>query len=368
MRKSLLVVGAPAAVAVAVFASVVGTPVDPVGIVHAQKAGETKTGVRSGAQSIPVETIVARAVRSAPSIRAVGSLQSDETVMIAPEVAGRLSQIAFREGEAVKAGDVLIRLDDALARGELAESEAAYNLAKANHERANALAKTGNVTERSRDEAIAAFESAKAAVELARVRLDKHSLRAPFDGVVGLRKASVGAYITIGAPLVNLEKIDALKVDFKVPERFLGDVSINQSIEVVLDALPNRKFTGTIYAIDPMVDVNGRALQIRARLENPNRLLRPGLFARITIQEPEEQTVLLIPESAIIPRGSDSFVYRVENGRAIESKVKLGERKAGQVEIIDGLAPEATVVTAGQQRLRDGAAVEVVSSETRARG
>jgi len=316
----------------------------------------------------PVETMVARASKSAPTIQAVGSLQSDESVRIAPELAGRIAEILFKEGEEVKAGDLLVKLDDALVRGEVAEREATFALAKANLARANTLAKTGNVTERARDEATAQFESGRAALELANIRVDKHALRAPFNGVVGLRLASVGAYVSVGSPIVNLEKIDTLKVDFKIPEIHLGDVSVGQIISVTIDALPGRTFEGTIYAIDPMVDVNGRALQIRARLANADKVLRPGLFARIVITGKREQTVLLVPESAIVPRGRDSIVYRVENGKALESRVKLGQRRAGQVEIVDGLAPETTVVTSGQQRLRDGAVVNVVSSDSQARG
>jgi len=159
---------------------------------------------------------------------------------------------------------------------------------------------------------------------------------------------------------VNLEKIDELKVDFKVPELRLSEIRVGQTVEVS-DALPNRKFAGTIYAIDPLVDANGRALQIRARLANGDRILRPGLFARITIKGRDEQNVVWVPESAINPRGGETFVYRVQDSKAVETKVRLGERKGGNVQI-EGLNADTTVVTAGHQRLRDGAAVEVVTS------
>jgi membrane fusion protein (multidrug efflux system) len=236
-------------------------------------------------------------------------------------------------------------------------------------ERANTLAKTGNVTLRARDEATAAFEGTRATLELARVRLAKHTILAPFTGVVGLRRASVGAYVPIGTTIVNFEKIDTLKVDFSIPEIYLGDVEIGQSVQLTVDAIANRTFTATIYAINPMVDVNGRALRIRARLPNGDGVLRPGLFARLVVKGPEEQNVVIVPESAIVSRAGESFVFRVENGRAVETRVKLGERKAGFVEVLEGLPVEAAVVTAGHQRLRNGSAVEVlVPAATAARG
>ena len=151
---------------------------------------------------------------------------------------------------------------------------------------------------------------------------------------------------------------------------FLGDVRVGQEIGLTVDALPRRTFEGEIHAINPQVDVNGRSLQIRARIANPERVLRPGLFARIRLKGLEERSVVMVPESAIVPRGGETFIYRVENGRVVEQKVRLGERRDGSVEIVDGLDAAAVVVTAGQQRLRDGAEVEVVSatSKSAARG
>lgn len=311
-------------------------------------------------QAAPVEVSNARAEKSTIDIRAVGSLRSDESVQIAPEIAGRIAEIVFKEGQEVKQGDVLVKLDDTLARAEVSQARARHAFAKSNYDRLNVLARTGMVTERAREEATSNFQVAAATVELSLARLSKHVLQAPFPGVVGLRRASVGAFISVPTPIVNLEKIDVLKMDFKIPEIHLGEVSVGQSVGVIVDSLPERTFAGTIYAIDPLVDVNGRSLQIRARLANPERVLRPGLFARIVIKGKTERTVLTVPESAIMPRSGEAFVYQVQDGKAVETKVRLGMRKAGSVEVIEGLAPGAAVVVAGHQRLRNGAAVEVV--------
>lgn len=340
-----------------------------------EKAAEPKNKKGEGAersagrQGVAVEATTAVSTSSTEDLRAIGTLQSDESVQISSEITGRITEIPLGEGSHVNAGDVMVRLDDALAVAELDDAQARYNLAQGNLGRANSLAKSGNVTERARDEASTNAETARAALELAKVRLAKHTIRAPFSGVAGIRKVSPGAYIAAGAPIVNLEKIDTLKIDFKLPELYLSQVKTGQTIEISVDALPGRTFTGTIYAIDPHLDVNGRALNIRARLENPELILRPGLFARVRVKGQVKRNVLVVPESAIVPRGEEKIVFRVENGQALEAKVTLGSRNNGLVEILEGLAVDATVVTAGQQKLKDGSPVEIVTgSQPTARG
>lgn len=326
------------------------------------RPGSVAAGGTPQAKAVAVETAKVRAARTSTDIRAIGSLQSDETVQLAPEIAGRVLEIDFIEGTKVKSGDVLVRLDDALARAEVKDAEARLSFAEANNERARQLSRTGNVTERSRDEAVTNLETARAAVELARTRLDKHLLRAPFDGTAGVRRVSVGAFVAVGTPVVNIEKIDRLKVDFTVPEIYLTAISAGQTVDVIVDAIPGRVFEGKIYAIDPQIDVNGRALKVRAVIDNEDLVLRPGLFARVLIKGAVKRDVVMVPESAILPRAGEHFVFRVEEGTAKQVRVKLGERSGGEVEIAEGLAAGDTVVTAGQHKLRDGAAVEAVAT------
>lgn len=325
--------------------------------------GEAKAEVRAApVRAVPVEVALVRRADVTSDISSIGSLQSDESVKVASEVAGRIHEIRFQEGQQVKAGDVLVQLDDALVKASQAEMEARLGLAKANYERAQQLSKTGSGTTRSLDEAFAELNTSTALLNLQQVQLAKHSIRAPFDGVVGLRSISNGAYIDTGDPLVNLEKLDTLKVDFKVPEIQLGNIRPGQSVGVLIDAIPNRTFTGTIYAIDPMVDVNGRSLSVRARLPNQDMTLRPGLFVRVVVKGRDTRSALFVPESSIVPRGQERIVWVIENGKAVEAKVKLGQRLAGEVEIISGLKSDAQVVTAGQNRLRQGAVVEIVGT------
>jgi membrane fusion protein (multidrug efflux system) len=325
-----------------------------------QPSGRAGGKQQGGARAITVEVADAKNLKTTADIRAIGSLQSDESVVIAPEVAGRIAEINFIEGRPVKKDDVLVRLDTALANAEVADAQARLTLAQANNERARTLSRTGAVTGKSRDEAVANYQTSLAALELAKTRLSKLELRAPYDGVAGLRGVSAGAFVNVGTPIANVEKVDVLKVDFKIPEVHLGDVKTGQRIELTVDAYPGRTFEGEIYALNPAVDVNGRALQLRARLANPDQVLKPGLFARILIKGTTEREVVMIPEAAVLPRGQETFVFVVDGNKAVERKVKLGQRANAQVEVVEGLTPPATIVTAGQQKLRDGATIEIV--------
>ena len=309
----------------------------------------------------PVEVGLARQGSATDDLWSVGSLRSDESVQVSTEIAGRIAEILFKEGEAVKQDDVLLKLDDALANAEVTDAKSRLTLAQSNFDRAQALSRSGSGTERALDEATSALETAKAAQQLSETRLGKLSITAPFPGRVGLRTLSVGAYVVAGTPIVNLEKIDQLKLDFRVPETVLSRVSSDQDVEATVDAYPGRKFTGKVYAIDPQVDVNGRSLRIRARIDNADLSLRPGLFARVIIKGLEERQVVRVPESAVVPRGDDKLVYTVVGGKAKENKVTVGRRRAGEVEILQGIEAGTQVVVSGQMNLKDGTAVEVVT-------
>ncbi|MEX2454491.1 MAG: efflux RND transporter periplasmic adaptor subunit, partial [Rhodospirillaceae bacterium] len=279
-----------------------------------------------------------------------------------PEIAGRIHHIRFAEGEEVAAGDVLVELDATILRAELAKTRSDLTLAVANRQRAMTLARKGAGTLRSRDETIAAHQAAEADVALAQARLEKATIAAPLSGIVGLRAVSAGAYVTPGDRLVELAGIDPIKVDFRVPELVLSSLSAGQAIRVTVDAVPGRTFEGKVYAIDPIVDANGRAVRLRARVANPDRTLFPGLFARVQIVVERRENSVLVPESAVFARGEERLVYRVVDGRAVLTKIELGQRRPGQVEVIDGLGRDAMVITGGQQQVRDGARVEVVNT------
>ncbi|MAZ04453.1 MAG: efflux transporter periplasmic adaptor subunit [Sneathiella sp.] len=310
-----------------------------------------------------VVTVEAEKVTVGPvveDIRAVGTLQPNEAVIISSEIAGRVEKIRFDESENVAAGDALVELDDSILRAELTKVNSDLTLAKTNLERANKLASQGTGTLRARDEAVAANQAAEANLALARARLEKAMIKAPFSGVVGLRSVSIGAYVTPGDHLVQLVNIDPIKVDFRVPELSLSSLHPGQAIRVTVDARPGRTFDGEIYVIDPIVDENGRAVRLRARIPNPDQILFPGLFARVQIIVNRRENSVIVPESAIFARDRKHYVYTVVDSRTVLTEIELGQRLSGLAEVTKGLDGEAVVVTAGHQQVNNGTRVEII--------
>ncbi len=322
-------------------------------------------GPHANASSAPPEKVVT--VEAAPvtldtvleTIHAVATLNANESVLVAPEIAGRIGRLPFKEGQRVKAGDVLVELDDTILRAELEKARSDLTLAAANRDRALTLARQETGSLRARDEAVAAYESAQADFALAEARLSKSRVLAPLSGEVGLRAVSVGAYVTPGEQIVELAQTDPIKVDFRVPELALTNLRAGQTVKVTVDALPGRTFNGEVYVIDPIIDANGRAVRLRARIANPVGALRPGLFARVQIVLAQRDNALLVPEAAVLADNQERFVFRVVDGRAVRTVVELGLRRPGQVEIRSGLAPDAVVVTAGHQQVRNGNRVTI---------
>jgi membrane fusion protein (multidrug efflux system) len=270
-----------------------------------------------------------------------------------------VTKLGFEEGAPVKRGQMLVALDATILNTELKQARAELGLARDSFERAKQLASRGTGTQVALEQATAQLAAAEAKVANVEARLEKATINAPFDGVVGLRAVAVGNYVTAGQNLITLTDADPIKVDFRVPEIFLGQVQDGQAIQITVDAIPGRTFEGRIYAIDPVVDVDGRAIRLRAQVANPDGALKPGLFARVTIITGSNANALLVPESAVFPDGSGRAVYVVDDGKAALTKVETGKRLRGKVEVTSGLEAGMQVVTAGQMRLRDGAAVEV---------
>lgn len=316
----------------------------------------------SAPSAVGVETALVAAETMADDVTAVGTLHSSESVILRPEIAGRLSAIRFREGSAVSRGDVMVELDAAVQRAELEQARANYALAESNHQRASDLFERRFISQSARDEAASRLAVARASVELAQARLDRTRIRAPFDGIVGIRDVSVGDYVKEGADLVNLEAISALKVDFRLPEAYVDRLQRGQALDVGSDALPGRSFKATVDAIDPLVDAQGRAVLLRARLDNADHALRPGMFVRVRLILAERQGVAVVPEEAVVPTGKGQFVFVVEDGKARRVPVTLGVRRGTKVEVIEGVAPGDRIVTAGQLKLRDGAAVRLADA------
>jgi membrane fusion protein (multidrug efflux system) len=297
----------------------------------------------------------------------VGSLRSRQGVVLRPEVSGRITQLNFRDGDRVKKGQLLVQFDDQLPAAQVQQAQAELNIAKANNTRNAELVAQNFISRRTLDESAAAQQVAEAKLALARATQARLKIIAPFDGLAGIRSVNVGDYLKDGADIVNLEDMDAIFVDYRLPERFQTKIRRGQSSVIELDALPGRKFSAIVLAIDPLIDANGRSVGVRACIDNRRLQLRPGMFARVNAVFGQRDRARVIPEEAIVPQGGKQFVIKVVNGTTPNSRVsqrtevKLGLRSPGKVEVLEGLEPGDSVVTAGQQRVqRDGTEVRVL--------
>jgi membrane fusion protein (multidrug efflux system) len=368
MNKS--VVGALVALGIAAAAGAgywlghLGSPAPAMPASDAKGAGGAAPG--SPQAGVTVEAVKVATVSLPQTITAVGSLRSDESITVRPEVAGRISVIAFNEGQRVVKGATLVKLDPSINEADVQQARANLKLAKSKFDRATDLAKSNFISSQAKDEAENNLRVAEAALQLAEAKLAKTEIKAPFSGIIGLRVLSVGDYVKEGADIVNLEAIDPLKVDFRVPEIYLRQVQVGQALEVTLDALPGKTYEGKVFAINPLIDATGRSIVIRAQVKNADTALRPGMFARVRLITRDQQDALVLPEQAIVPQGEEMYVFKVVDGKAMRTKVAVGQRRDGKVEISSGLAAGDTVVSAGQLKLRDGVPVAIAGNGGRA--
>ena len=330
------------------------------------ESAQGKGGGGSSTAGPPAVTVEAVKVITSPmpqTIVAVGSLRSDESIMLRPESAGRISEITFQEGQRIAKGAPLVKLDSAIPQAEVSQAKANLTLAKSKFDRAVDLAQRSFISGQAKDEAENNFKVAEASLQLAQAKLAKTDIKAPFSGIIGLRSVSVGDYVKEGADLVNLEAIDPLKVDFRVPETYLRQIQVGQALQLTLDALPGKIYNGKVVAVNPLIDTAGRSVVIRAQVGNQDTTLRPGMFARVRLITKESADAMVLPEQALVPQGSEQYVFKVQDGKAARVKIETGQRRDSKVEVLSGLAPGDLVVTAGQLKIREGSTVRVVGAE-----
>lgn len=313
----------------------------------------------AAARALPVKVATVRRETLTDAVTAVGTLLANESVMIRPEIDGRIEAIHFQEGQLVRKGDKLVSLDAAEVEAQLTSAIAAANLNRSRLKRSEELFAKKFISAQALDEARENFNQANAREAEVRARLAKTVIRAPFEGVTGLRQVSPGAYAKAGQDIARLEGIGTLKLDFRVPEAYLRQIRTGQSLTVTVDAYAGENFSGTIYAIEPSVDEATRTVLLRARLPNPGVRLKPGMFARVSLVLEQRDNALLVPEQAIVPRGDGLFVFRVDDGKVRLTKVETGLRRPGEIEITSGLEDGQAIVADGQLRLQDGAAVSL---------
>lgn len=306
------------------------------------------------AQGLPAEVIKVKSQQLDTRIEAVGNLRANESIMLRPEQSGRIVKVLFAEGERVTAGTPLFRLDSAIYSAELKEAQARVELSTTDYDRAKNLLKKRVGSAQERDSNLAQLKVNQAQQALAKARLDKMTLKAPFAGITGLRLVSPGDYVNAGQDLVEITDLSQIKVDFRVPEIYLSALKPGTEMEIEVDALPGRILKGKISAIAPSADSRAHNIEVRALLPNEEGLLRPGLFAKVALLV-ERQQAIVIPEQAIVPKDGQFFVMRVAEGNVVEMvPVAMGQRRPGVVQINSGLNEGDTLIIAGQIKLFPG--------------
>ncbi len=317
-------------------------------------------------QPPPPATVAVTEVRSEswkPRLNAVGTVSATQGIFVTNEVAGIVREIVFASGQKIKAGEVLVRLEDSVDVADLRGLQAERDLARIKFKRLAKLVRERSVSQSDYDEAKAELDSAEAKVASKRALIDKKSIRAPFDGTLGIRSVDVGEYLAPGAQLVPLQALEPVYVDFSLPERHFAKLYSAQPVEVRVTARPGQVFQGDVTAINPGVEEATRSIRVQATLANREQLLRPGMFAEVGVLLPQRDQVVTLPRAAITytPYGDSVFLAVEKDGQlqAERRQVKTGVIQQGRVEVLGGLQPGDRVVLAGQVKLRNEQAVQI---------
>lgn len=315
-----------------------------------------------GPQRAMAVHVVAYQVASQPieeRLELVGTLAANEVIEIQSELDGAVEELRAEEGQAVRRGDMLFRIDEAKLQAAYREANANLELAKTTLERYRVLVANGAVSKQEYDQAQATYQTRLAAAELALEQLRDARITAPFDGVLGARLVSVGQFVTKGTRLTTLISQDPMKAEFRVPERYLSRVAVGQAVDLGVAAYPEERFAGTVFFIEPQIDEATRTALVKARVPNPDGRLRRGMFASLALIVSMREQALVIPESALLLRGDETSVFVIEGNTAMPRPVTTGLRLPGRVEVTGGLSEGALVVIEGTQKLAPGAAVSV---------
>ncbi|WP_281546336.1 efflux RND transporter periplasmic adaptor subunit [Grimontia sp. SpTr1] len=315
----------------------------------------------------PVTAVEMVSVDWIPTIEAIGFIEPNQGVTLTTEVSGVIENINFESGQAVKQGDVLLALDSKVEVANLKSTQARLPAAEAKFKRYQGLFRKGSISKEALDEAEANFRSLQADVESLNASIERRTIDAPFDGIVGLRNVFLGEYLQPGTEIVRLEDTSIMRLRFTVPQTDIAKIKLGQQIDISVDAYPDTPFTGKISAIEPAVNFQSGLIQVQADIPNNHGQLRSGMFARANIILPTFEDQIVVDQTAInfTLYGENVYVLREEDGatRAYQQVVKVGERKGHIAHVLEGLEPGDKVVTSGQVRLSNGAKVRVVESD-----
>ncbi len=312
---------------------------------------------------MPVEIAPVVQERVSDRFEAVGTIEASEAITVVSEIDGTVVSLPFTEGSPIARGGLIAQLDDAQLRAEVSRTEALRDQSQSTYNRVKAVVDQGAGAPQDLDDAAAALKVAEANLALAKSRLSKTRIVAPFSGTLGARRVSPGAFIRAGQTITDLAKLDELRVNFSAPERYLGQIKRGAEVNISTTAYAGYVLRGRIDVVDPVLDPATRSARIVARLRNPGGKFRPGMSANVSAVLSQRQNALTIPSEAIFAEGDQSFAYIVKTDSTVtRSALTLGTRLPDAVEVVKGLELGMTVVRAGHQKLFEGAKVIPVAS------
>jgi membrane fusion protein, multidrug efflux system len=303
---------------------------------------------------MPVDVDTARMQAVTDAVRATGRVEAVQSIELRPDESGRITRLLFREGQLVRAGTPLVRIDDSLLRAQAVRAEAERDLAQQQLARVERLRADNAAAPADLERAQAAARSAEAALAVLRLQIERTTVRAPFSGVVGQRFVSLGDYVTPATPLLALQTTDPQHVVIEVPERHATTLQPGQTTEFTIAAQPGRVFTAQVEFIDPVVRRESRTIMVKARAPNPDGALRPGMFVEARVATELRTGAVVIPEDAVQPLRTTNIAWAVVDGRAARREITLGTRLQGYVEVLSGLSAGEVVVVGGLERMMEG--------------
>lgn len=314
-----------------------------------------------GPPPVNVELATVAATPISDVIALVGQLEAEESVVLKPEIAGVVQEVFFEDGDQVRAGQVLLQLRDGEERARLREATAQLTLAEDEYARTKALADRKTVSVAELDRATATVEASRARRDQAQVALDRMTIRAPFDGILGAREVSPGDRVSKTTALVRIDAVDRLRLAFTVPEMAVTAMRVGSPLEITVAPFPDERFRGQVYFVAPTLDPASRRLLLKAWVPNDDHRLRPGLFTNIALEVARRDAALVVPESALAYDADGPFVWRADAGGTAERvPVVVGIRQGGRVEVTAGLAAGDRVVSAGTHKVGPGAVLRAV--------
>ena len=315
--------------------------------------------------SMPI-SVVSREVSLQPvarELRALGTARANEAVEITAKTSNIVAAIRFSDGGRVAKGAVLVELDSAQARADLAAAQAALTESNSQYQRAMELLPTQSLSKSQFDQIVATRAANAARVDAAKARLEDTVIRAPFGGRVGLRRVSVGSLISPGTVITTLDDTSVIKVDFAIPENNLTALRVGLPVTAGSTAYPGRTFKGRVTSLDSRIDATSRAVLVRAEIPNGDGALKPGMFLNVELLR-DQRNGIVIPEESLVPEQNRQYVYVVVNGNAQKREVRTGLRRPGSVEIVEGLAQGERIVVEGTVKLREGGPVRDLATKT----